>query len=62
MEWGFILLLVLVIPFIIMWPALIWMGAISGLYALIRDKVRRRATVSQKQPGEEVLGHKTTAH
>ena len=44
MELGFILLLVLVVPFIIVWPALIWAGAIKGLYMLIRERAKARAT------------------
>jgi hypothetical protein len=45
MEWGFILLLVLTIPVVIIWPLLVWVGAISGLYQLARSKVRNRARV-----------------
>jgi hypothetical protein len=43
MELGFILLLVLVVPFIIIWPALIWAGVIKGLYTLMRTRVKARA-------------------
>jgi hypothetical protein len=43
MESGFILLLVLVVPFIIFWPALVWAGAIKGLYLLAREKAKARA-------------------
>lgn len=57
MELGFIILLVLVIPFVVLWPALIWAGAVSSLYMLIRDKVRRRAAAHQGQTKEEALGH-----
>jgi hypothetical protein len=57
MEWGFIILLVLVIPFMLLWPALIWAGAVSSLYMLIRDKVRRRTAARQRQPNEEALRH-----
>jgi hypothetical protein len=47
-EWGFIILLVLAVPIVIIWPLLIWAGAMSGLYQLIRNKVRGRATANRR--------------
>jgi len=61
MDLGFILLIALVIPFVILFPVLIWAGVVSGLYALIRDKVRRKSAARQKQTNEEALVHKTVA-
>ena len=49
MEWGFIILLALAIPIVIIWPLLIWAGAIRGLYVLVRDKVRGRAKAHKAQ-------------
>ncbi|MCJ7769848.1 MAG: hypothetical protein MUO92_05210 [Dehalococcoidales bacterium] len=49
MEWGFIILLALAIPVVIIWPLLIWAGAIRGLYMLVHDKVRERAKARQAQ-------------
>ena len=49
MEWGFIILLALAIPIVIIWPLLIWAGAIRGLYMLVRGKVRGRAKARQAQ-------------
>jgi len=43
MELGFIIMLALVVPFIIIWPVLIWAGAIRSLYTLIRDRIKQRA-------------------
>jgi hypothetical protein len=40
MELGFILLMVLIVPFMLLWPALVWAGAICSLYRLIRHRVR----------------------
>jgi len=48
MEWGFIVLLVLAVPIVIIWPLLIWAGAMSGLYQLFRKKVRGRATAKRR--------------
>jgi len=49
MELGFIILLVLVVPFIILWPALIWAGAVKSLYSLVRDRVRQKAGAKNSQ-------------
>ncbi len=48
MEWGFIILLVLAVPIVIIWPLLIWAGAMSGIYQIIRSKVRGKATASRR--------------
>jgi len=47
MEWGFIILMVLAIPIVIIWPLLIWAGAVRGIYQLVRNRVRGRANVRQ---------------
>lgn len=49
MEWGFVLVLVLALPFVVFWPALFWGGAIVGLYRLIRDWVHRRNMADQRK-------------
>jgi|GEM_PF-5257557 len=49
MEPGFIILLVLVVPFVILWPALIWAGAIASIYSVVRNRMRQRAALHQKQ-------------
>jgi len=49
MEWGFIILLALAIPIVIIWPLLIWAGAINGIYQLFRNRVRGRAKAHQTQ-------------
>ena len=49
MEWGFIILLVLAVPIVIIWPLLIWTGAMSGLYQLFRKRVWGRAKAHQTQ-------------
>jgi len=43
MELGFIIVLALVVPFIIIWPLLVWAGAIKSLYTLIRERVKEKA-------------------
>jgi hypothetical protein len=58
MEWGFIILLAIAIPIVIIWPLLIWAGAIRGLYLLVRGKVRGRARAHQT---EKVMAAKETA-
>jgi hypothetical protein len=47
MEWGFIILLVLAVPIVIIWPLIIWAGAISGIYQLVRNRIRGRANAHQ---------------
>jgi hypothetical protein len=48
MEVGFIILIVLAIPIVIVWPLLIWVGAARGLYQAIRNRIRSKATATQK--------------
>lgn len=47
MEWGFIILLVLAIPIVVIWPLLIWAGAARGIYQLFRNRVRGKADARQ---------------
>lgn len=49
MEPGFIILLVVIVPFVILWPALIWAGAIASLYSRIRNRVSQKAKAQSKQ-------------
>jgi len=39
MEIGFIILLFLAIPIVIIWPLLIWIGVLVSLYKLARKKI-----------------------
>lgn len=48
MEVGFIILLVLAIPIVLIWPLLIWAGAIRGIYKTVRSKAKAKATAAQK--------------
>ena len=45
---GFIILLALAIPIVVIWPLLIWAGAIRGIYQLIRNRARNKAPAEQK--------------
>ncbi len=49
MEWGFIILLVLIVPIVIVWPLLIWCCAIKGLFCCIRDRKRKKAPAQSHQ-------------
>ena len=48
MEVGFIILMVLAIPIVVIWPLLIWAGAIRTIYKAVRNRVRGKATAAQK--------------
>ena len=48
MEVGFIILMVLAVPIVVIWPLLIWAGALRSIYQAIRSRVRSKATVAQK--------------
>ena len=47
MEWGFIILILLATPIVIVLPLIIWAGAIIGVLQLIRDRLRSKAHVKQ---------------
>lgn len=47
MEWGFIILMVLAVPIVIIWPLLIWAGVFRGLYKLVRNRVPGKENVHQ---------------
>ena len=49
MEWQFVLALVLAIPIVIFVPMLVWVAVVSGLYQVVRDRVRRRATALRRR-------------
>jgi hypothetical protein len=48
MEVGFIILMALAIPIVVIWPLLIWAGALKSIYQLVRNRVRGKATVAEK--------------
>ena len=39
MEVGFIILLFIAIPIVIIWPLLIWVGVLVSMYKLAKEKV-----------------------
>lgn len=49
MEAGFIRLLVLVVPFVILGPALIWAGTSQSLYRPAHDRRREKAAAQHHQ-------------
>jgi len=48
MEVGFIVLMALAIPIVVIWPLLIWAGAIRSIYQAVRNRIKSKATASQK--------------
>lgn len=48
MEIGFIILMVLAVPIVVVWPLLIWAGAFRSIYQAIRNRAKSKATVAQK--------------
>jgi type IV secretory pathway component VirB8 len=48
MEWYYILMIVIVIPIVLFVPFLIWAAAVSGIYQVIRERLRYRATVRRR--------------
>jgi hypothetical protein len=56
MEPGFIILLVLVVPFVLLWPLLIWAGAITSLYAMLRSRLGRKAAEPRKTVPGKISG------
>jgi hypothetical protein len=48
MEVGFIILIALAVPIVVIWPLLIWLGVIRSIYQLVRNRVRGKATASQR--------------
>jgi hypothetical protein len=49
MEWPVILALVIGIPIVLFVPVLVWGAVVSGLYQVMRDAVRRRATAARRR-------------
>ena len=45
---GFIILLALAIPIVVIWPLLIWAGALRGIYQLVRNRSRGKTPAEQK--------------
>ena len=48
MDWGLIIIILLVLPFITFLPAIFLAGLVCGLYATIRNFLRERKTASNK--------------
>jgi hypothetical protein len=48
MEWQFILALVLLAPIILVPVMLVWYLNVAGVFAVMRDRVRKRLAVKQR--------------
>ena len=48
MDWGLIIIMLLVIPFITFLPAIFLAGLVCGLYETIHDFLRERKMASKK--------------
>jgi hypothetical protein len=44
MEVGFIILMALAVPIVVIWPLLIWAGAMRSLYKTLKSRAKSRAT------------------
>ncbi len=51
MDWGLLIIMMLVIPFITILPAIFLAGLIWGLYQFIRGTIRERASARRKLGG-----------
>ena len=49
--WQVALAAALALPIVLLVPVLVWVAIASGLYLVVRDRVRRRATVPQRRVG-----------
>ncbi len=49
LGWQVALFLAIVFPIILFIPALIWISVASGLYDVVRDRIRRRVNVSRRK-------------
>ena len=47
--WQFALALALVLPIVLFVPVLVWAAVVSGLYQVVRDTLRRRATAPRRR-------------
>ena len=47
--WQATLAIAIVFPIVLFIPALIWASVVSGLYYVIRDRLRRRVTAPQRR-------------
>ncbi len=47
MDWGWLVALILILPFVVIIPVLSFAGLIWGLFIVIRDNVRERAATKR---------------
>ena len=47
--WPVALALALILPILLFVPVLVWAAVVSGLYLVLRDTMRRRATVRRRR-------------
>jgi len=52
--WQVTLAVGLVLPIVLFVPVLIWAAVVSGLYLVVRDKLRRRVTAASRRRAERV--------
>lgn len=51
MDWGLLIIMILVIPFITILPAIFIAGLIWGIYEFVRVRIREKAA-ARKKPGK----------
>jgi len=47
--WQVAVAVAVAFPIVIFVPALVWLAVISGLYHVVRDRMRRRAAVTRRR-------------
>jgi uncharacterized membrane protein (GlpM family) len=52
--WQVAVAVAVAFPIVLFVPALIWAAVISGLYQVVRDRMRRRAAVTRRRAGKMV--------
>lgn len=52
--WQVAVAVAVAFPIVLFVPALIWAAVVSGLYQVVRDRMRRRATVARRRAGKMV--------
>ncbi len=57
MQWEFIVALIVAIPVILFPAAFVWYLNIGGIYAIVREALKRRAAVQQRVPMPAQGGH-----
>ncbi|HEY90448.1 MAG TPA: hypothetical protein G4O07_01320 [Dehalococcoidia bacterium] len=60
MEWPVVVVLVVILPVVLFPAAFVWYLNVGGVYAAVKEAIKRRAVAKQKTRGVKIIETEST--